>query len=118
MITAKAVGPGHAVDLRTHLDRIAMELHSISVCVCGASSSAPSIPLEHPDLRDLSPREQEVLALLVAGARVKTISERLYISPHTVRNHLKSMFRKLDVGNQSELIEHVRALSRGEDKSP
>ena len=69
-----------------------------------------AIPIQHPDLNTLSEREREVLARLLSGERVPSIATQLHISPHTVRNHLKSIYRKLGVGNQSELIEHVRSL--------
>jgi DNA-binding NarL/FixJ family response regulator len=52
----------------------------------------------------LSPREREVLNRLCANQRVSMIARALYISPHTVRNHLKSIFRKLDVKSQVELL--------------
>jgi PAS domain S-box-containing protein len=56
-------------------------------------------------LERLSPREQEVLALLRQGLRVPTVAERLSISQHTVRNQLQSIFRKLDVNSQRELLD-------------
>jgi len=108
VLTARQIGPPHAIDVRSTLHRIALELQSISLAA--AVGGTPTLPLHHPDLQDLSPRESEVLSLLVAGDRVPTIAERLHISQHTVRNHLKSMFRKLGVGTQSELIDHVRSL--------
>jgi DNA-binding CsgD family transcriptional regulator len=37
----------------------------------------------------------------VGGRRVPAIAKTLHISQHTVRNHLKSMFRQLAVGKQS-----------------
>lgn len=114
VMTARQVGPASAVDLRTTLQRIALELQSISLTTTVGATRV--LPLQHPELRDLSPREAEVLTLLVGGDRVPAIAERLHISQHTVRNHLKSMFRKLDVGNQSELIEKIRKLS-GESAS-
>lgn len=58
-------------------------------------------------LRQLSSREREVLRLLLANRRVPQIATRLFISQHTVRTHLKSIFRKLDVHSQSELIERL-----------
>ena len=72
--------------------------------------------LVHPILKELSPREQEVLMHLVAGERVPAIARVLHISPHPVRNHLKSMYRKLSVSTQSELIQKVRDIS-GPDAS-
>jgi DNA-binding CsgD family transcriptional regulator len=62
------------------------------------------------ELADLSVREREVVALLMAGERAPAIAKQLHISPHTVRNHLKSVFRKLGVGSQSELIQRIRTL--------
>lgn len=57
----------------------------------------------------LSSREREVLGLLAAGLRVPTIARRLFISQHTVRNHLKAIFRKVGVASQAELMEYLRA---------
>jgi PAS domain S-box-containing protein len=56
-------------------------------------------------LERLSPREQEVLALLRQGLRVPSVAERLSISQNTVRNQLQSIFRKLDVRSQRELLD-------------
>jgi PAS domain S-box-containing protein len=112
VLTARQIGPPAAVDVRSTLHRIALELESISLSA--AVGAVTALPLHHADLQDLSPRESEVLALLVSGDRVPAIAKRLHISPHTVRNHLKSMFRKLEVGTQSELIDRVRSLG-GDD---
>ena len=79
----------------------------------GGSAELPGgaqIPLNHPDLAELSPREVEVLGKLAGGSRVPSIATELHISQHTVRNHLKSIYRKAGVQGQSELIEWVRAL--------
>ena len=68
------------------------------------------VPADHPNLASLTDRKREVLVHLVAGQRVPAIAAGLHSSQHTVRNHLKSIYRQLSVGNQSELIEHVRNL--------
>jgi LuxR family maltose regulon positive regulatory protein len=57
----------------------------------------------------LSTRELEVLRALVAGQRPDLIAKSLFISTHTVRNHLKSIYRKLDVHSHVELLAKVRA---------
>ncbi len=57
---------------------------------------------------DLSKRESEILAELVGGRRISTIAEHFFISPHTVRNHLRGIFGKLGVHSQAELVEYVR----------
>lgn len=54
-------------------------------------------------------REREIARLLLQGLRVPTIAAALYLSQHTVRNHLRTIFAKCDVKSQRELIEHLRA---------
>lgn len=58
--------------------------------------------------QQLSTREQQVLERLVAGERAPEIAKSLYLSPHTVRNHLKAIFQKLDVHSQVELVSKAR----------
>jgi DNA-binding NarL/FixJ family response regulator len=60
-------------------------------------------------LSGLSGREAEVLRLLLSNYRVRAIGEALFISPHTVRNHLKAIYRKVGIGSQTELIARMRA---------
>jgi len=76
------------------------------------TSAARARPQTDPDtetrLGALSPREQEVLRHLLEGYRVGTIARRLFISPHTVRNHLKRIFAKLEVRSQTELMEKLK----------
>ncbi len=92
-------------DLEDTLSRIGEELSKAGVVT---EQSLPSPNLERPELARLSPRERDVLEHLLDGHRVSTISQRLEVSEHTVRNHLKSMFRKLGVHSQPELIDFVR----------
>jgi DNA-binding CsgD family transcriptional regulator len=58
----------------------------------------------------LTPREQQVAAFLVQGIQEKEIAGRLRLHPGTVRNHMKTLYRKLDVENHAAAI---RALSSG-----
>ena len=53
---------------------------------------------------DLSDRELEVLGELVAGARNTEIAANLYVSVKTVKSHLGSIFRKLEVTNRTEAV--------------
>ena len=57
----------------------------------------------------LTAREHEIVRLLLSNGRVRSIADRLDISPHTVRNHLRSVFRKLGVHSQVELIRKLTA---------
>jgi len=72
-------------------------------------AAAAAVPTS-VDLSVLSPREVEVLELIRNGYRVATVARRLFISPHTVRNHLKRIFLKLEVGSQAELLEKLKPL--------
>ena len=74
----------------------------------GAASAFPPPvdPLEKLD--GLSPREREIVGAVVTGKRVSAVARSLDISPHTVRNHLKSIFRKLGVHSQVELLGRLR----------
>ncbi len=53
-----------------------------------------------PDI--LTPREIEILYLLVTGKDRSAIGDALFISPHTVRTHLSNIFRKIRVKNRLE----------------
>lgn len=55
-------------------------------------------------LRQLSSREHDVLHLLRQGYRPRSIADILHVSPQTVRNHLKAIFKKTDTHSQEELI--------------
>jgi DNA-binding CsgD family transcriptional regulator len=55
-------------------------------------------------LSALSTRETEIARLLLSGGCAKTISRSLRISPGTVRNHIKQIYRKLGVHSQVELL--------------
>jgi len=50
----------------------------------------------------LTKREMEVLREVARGASNKQIADRLYISVHTVRNHVHNILEKLDVNNRGE----------------
>lgn len=60
-----------------------------------------------PGLAELSAREWDVLMGLLDHKRVPELARTLHISPHTVRNHLKSIFGKVGVHSQAELLEKV-----------
>jgi DNA-binding NarL/FixJ family response regulator len=64
----------------------------------------------HAEMARLSEREREVFGLLVDGLRVGQVAKALFVSEHTVRNHLKSIFDKLDVHSQSALLGKGRGL--------
>ncbi len=62
----------------------------------------------HPTEIALSEREREVLGLLVDGMNYKSIAEKIFISPETVRNHIRNIYEKLHVHSRSEAV--VKAI--------
>ncbi len=56
---------------------------------------------------ELTSRELDIVRLLLSNGRVRSIARDLDLSQHTVRNHLRSIFRKLDVHSQDELIREL-----------
>ena len=64
-----------------------------------------------PIARVLSAREVEVLLLLDDHLGTDEIATRLYISEHTVRSHVKSLLRKLNVSSRRQALEAL-ALAR------
>ena len=64
-----------------------------------------------PAFPELSAREREVLDLIAAGESNAAIARRLVLSPHTVSNHISSIFAKLQVASRAEAI--VRARREG-----
>jgi len=67
-------------------------------------------PRSEPAPADLSPREREVLSLIARGATNKEIADDLFLSPHTVKDHTSSLYRKLDVRNRAEAVQRAERL--------
>lgn len=67
-------------------------------------------------LHHLSRRESEILELLMDGATTLAMAGRLGISPHTVRDHLKNLYRKTATSSRGELLGMLsRNPAAGED---
>ncbi len=60
--------------------------------------SEPRAQVEH----DLSPREREVLVLISKGIKLADVAEALSISPHTAGDHVKNIYRKLNISSRAE----------------
>ncbi|UWP87037.1 response regulator transcription factor [Dactylosporangium fulvum] len=67
--------------------------------------------LPFPQLTD---REREILRYVAQGLDNTTVARRLAVSPKTVRNHLSSVFVKLQVKDRAQAI--VRARDEGLDR--
>jgi len=56
---------------------------------------------------DLRPAEQRVLSLLLDGLAEKEIAVRLSPSPHTIHNHVKAIYKTLQVTSRAELLSGI-----------
>jgi DNA-binding NarL/FixJ family response regulator len=62
---------------------------------------------------ELSTREREVLDLIAAGVGNTDIAKQLFLSPKTIRNHVSSIFTKLQVADRAQAIVRARAAGLG-----
>jgi len=79
------------------------------VGVFGLVSRPPEAQRQAARHLKLTPREVEMLRLLAQGASTDQIAETLHIARETVRNHVRSILRKLDVHSRLEAIAVARA---------
>jgi DNA-binding CsgD family transcriptional regulator len=83
------------LELARHADERSMIGAVAAVSLAGESSALNEL---------LTPREREVIALIVSGQSNNAIAERLVISEGTVKSHVKQILRKLGAVNRSEVI--------------
>ncbi|WP_324277903.1 helix-turn-helix transcriptional regulator [Blastococcus brunescens] len=65
-------------------------------------------------LHQLTDREREVTQLLLTGLPISAIAERLWITPETLRGHVKAVFAKLGVNSRPQmaaLLSHEPVVS-------
>ena len=90
-------GPAVAVRLREYFRSL------------GQDTEAPEADV----FPDLTNREREVLDLIAQGRDNGQIAEELVISPKTVRNHVTSIYSKLQVAGRAEAIVRAREAGLG-----
>jgi two-component system response regulator DesR len=62
------------------------------------------------DATPLSPREREVLDLISGGSTNREIAAALHLSPHTIKEHTSSLYRKLGARNRAEAVQRAQRL--------
>jgi DNA-binding CsgD family transcriptional regulator len=70
------------------------------------------------DAFDLSTRERQIAASIARGKPTAVIAGDLHLSPHTVRDHIKSIFRKTRVASRGELVAKLYAEHYQPDQQP
>lgn len=79
---------------------------------------APDARKDVDQFPQLSDREREILTLIADGLTNAGIAARLSLSPRTVRNHVYSLYRKLQVHSRPEAIVRARAAGLGSMPRP
>jgi DNA-binding CsgD family transcriptional regulator len=90
-------------------------LHGASLVAAGSRRVAVIVEAAHParitpllmTAYGLTEREQDVTRLVLCGDSTAQIADRLSVSPHTVQQHLKSVFEKTGVRSRRELVGRV-----------
>lgn len=86
---------------------------AISVVSQGGSYMSPAIarqviqyfnPAESSKKELLTPRQQQIVSGLVDGLSYKMIADKYLISIETVRDHIKKIYKKLQINSKAELI--------------
>lgn len=75
-----------------------------SVVLTFASAAASEVGAMTIAARGLTAREQDVVGLVLQGASTKAIAAALHLSAHTVQDHLKAVFAKLEVNSRRDLV--------------
>jgi DNA-binding NarL/FixJ family response regulator len=69
-----------------------------------------------PAFPELTEREREILDLIAQGHRNPAIAKQLVLSPNTVRNHVSSIFAKLQVADRAQAIIRAREAGLGREQ--
>ncbi len=77
------------------------------------ASTEPEEPDAQSDWERLTARESQVARLVGEGLKHSQIAERLGISGHTVKNHLRHIFLKLDIRSRVELAVYAHSGDLG-----
>ena len=78
----------------------------LTEAVMAALGTRAETPTEQTNT-GLSPREMDVIQLVVQGYKNKDIAEKLFISEKTVKNHLSAVFNKMGVSDRLEMTLYV-----------
>jgi DNA-binding NarL/FixJ family response regulator len=80
----------------------AVRMVGMGMSVFEPTASQPAPPI--------SEREREVLELIAAGATNREIAARLFLSPHTVKEHTSALYRKLEARNRAEAVQRAQRV--------
>jgi two-component system response regulator DesR len=101
---ARAAGASGFVSKDWDANEVAMAVRRVGL---GMTMFAPKSDQPSPLL---SQRERDVLDLIAGGSTNREIAERLYLSPHTVKEHTSALYRKLQARNRAEAVQRAQRI--------
>ncbi|HEY2769160.1 MAG TPA: response regulator transcription factor [Solirubrobacteraceae bacterium] len=101
---ARAAGASGFVSKDLDAAEIAAAVRAVGL---GMTMFSPKADQPEPMLTE---REREVLDLIAAGSTNREIAERLYLSPHTVKEHTSAVYRKLRARNRAEAVQRAQRI--------
>jgi DNA-binding NarL/FixJ family response regulator len=101
---ARAAGASGFVSKDWEANEIARAVRMVGL---GMTMFAPKADQPAPLL---SEREREVLDLIAAGSTNREIAGELFLSPHTVKEHTSSLYRKLGARNRAEAVQRAQRI--------
>jgi two-component system response regulator DesR len=101
---ARAAGASGFVSKDVEAREVVNAVHMVGL---GMTMFSPTAEQPAPFL---SAREREVLDLIAAGSTNREIAQRLYLSPHTVKEHTSALYRKLSARNRAEAVQRAQRV--------
>jgi DNA-binding NarL/FixJ family response regulator len=101
---ARASGASGFISKDWEANDVARAVHMVGL---GMTMFAPKAEQPAPLLTG---REHEVLELIAAGSTNREIAERLFLSPHTVKEHTSVLYRKLTARNRAEAVQRAQRM--------
>jgi DNA-binding NarL/FixJ family response regulator len=101
---ARAAGASGFVYKNWPAPQIAAAVRAVGIGRTVFPRSEPYKPL------GLSERETEILRLMSDGATNPEIASRMHLSRHTIKEHTSNLYRKLEVRNRAEAVQHAHKL--------
>lgn len=92
---------------------IALDINSLGLVgkkICRLCEDSYFMTSNYLKFTRLSKREKEIIALIASGTSSYEISDKLFISIHTVNNHRKHILSKLEIHTVAELIRFAEAF--------
>jgi DNA-binding NarL/FixJ family response regulator len=90
-----------------HIGQVWASSQQMRYAIEALASSLQAAPTGMPGPSLLSKREEEIVAKVAEGLKNREIANLLFVSEHTIKNHLFRIFERLEISSRAELILYV-----------